>query len=115
MGNDGGTGRITNADIMGELASLKASVGRLSDSVQHTSGRVDKLEQRWDWMTETLGRLLNRQQEIAERTQLLLQRGEMTEVLQREILHDIATLGKKLDDRPCLITGKCAVQPEPEG
>jgi hypothetical protein len=117
MGNDSGTGKVTNADIFAEVAKLKQSMGELGESVQHTAKRVDVLEQRWDWLTDTLGRLLGRQGEIAERTQLLLQRSERDEELAREtrrdILHDIATIGRKLDERPCLITGKCAVDPEP--
>jgi len=85
---------VTNADIMGRLAdmeqgmaSLQASQIEFRETQEAHSKRLDVLESRWDWLTDTLGRLLARIGEIGEKTTVLIQR------------HD--ALGNKIDNLAC--------------
>lgn len=84
----------TNADIVCQIDELARRVSALETAVQQQGTRLSTLEERWSWLTDTLGRLLHRIDQIGERTVVMMQQGD-----QRGIrIDDIA---RKIDALAC--------------
>lgn len=64
--------------------------------------RLDTLEQRWAWLSETLSRVLGRQEEIAERTLVILQRQEGSESEMRGVNRQLVALTSAVHALPCV-------------
>ena len=57
------------------VQQTQAEHGTRLDQIEAEHGqRLDRLEGHWKWLTDTLGRLLNRLGDVSEKTTVILQR-----------------------------------------
>lgn len=91
----------TNDDLGRRLSDVESGLSAVLSEQARQGGRLDALEQRWDWLTATLGRLLGRQEEIAERTQVILQRHDQSDEHVREVQRAVARVDGKVDALAC--------------
>jgi chromosome segregation ATPase len=60
---------VLESDLLSNNQGLKAVL-------EDHERRIAAIESKWDWLTETLGRVLNRISDIGERTTVLVQQNE---------------------------------------
>lgn len=95
----------TNDDIFRRLSDVEQGLLTVVREQGEQGKRLGVLEDRWGWLTETLGRLLERQYEIAERTQVILQRHDQSDEQLRTLERQIAKLA----------CARCEVERQTEG
>jgi len=76
-------------------------VKKVEDRLDNVSSRVDKLEERWHWITDTMGRLLSRMADISEKNTVILQRYDLQETLLTNVDRKVSTIEDKLTRLPC--------------
>lgn len=92
---------LTNDDLGHRLSDLEHGLSAVLAEQGKQGVRLDVLEQRWDWLTATLGRLLGRQEEIVERTQVILQRHDQSDEHIRDVKRAVRDVELKVDNLSC--------------
>jgi Tfp pilus assembly protein PilN len=102
---------LTNDDLGRRIGEVEQGLTAVLSEQAQQGGRLDALEKRWDWLTATLGRLLGRQEEIAERTQVILQRHDQSDEQVRAVQREVRAVGGKVDAL-ALACSQCAPEKE---
>jgi len=91
----------TNDEIYRRLSDVEQGMTAVVREQGDQGRRLGVLEERWGWLTETLGRLLERQYEIAERTQVILQRHDQSDEQLRTLERKVEAVGTKVGALAC--------------
>lgn len=92
---------LTNDDLGRRISDVESGLSAVLGEQARQGGRLDALEQRWDWLTATLGRLLGHQEEIVQRTQVILQRHDQSDEQIRDVQRAVRVVGSKVDALAC--------------
>lgn len=92
---------LTNDDLGRRLADVESGLSAVLTEQGHQGKRLDTLEERWDNLAASIARQGDRMLEIAERTQVILQRHDQSDEQVRDVQRAVRVVGGKVDALAC--------------
>lgn len=92
---------LTNDDLGRRISEVEQGLTAVLLEQGHQAKRLDMLEERWDNLAASIARQGDRMLEIAERTQVILQRHDSSDEQIREVQRAVRVVGGKVDALNC--------------